>query len=82
MLRLKPTRRRIASVICDVLFPLEAGWDRYRQRDATRAWVAKLEGAAAEIVAQCLAGASAMAEYLGPAPAGSHSSIRAALHPS
>ncbi len=65
--------------ICDVLFPLEARWDRHRQRDTTRAWLASVEGNAADVIAQCVADAPEMAKYIQTAAAGTAVQIRSAL---
>ena len=50
--------------LCDTLFPVEAGWDRYPQRDRTVDWVCALREPAASVVAGCLRTHPAMRTYL------------------
>lgn len=51
--------------VCDTLFPFEAGWNRFVQRDRTVAWLRALHDPAARVVAACLRSHGGMRSYLG-----------------
>jgi hypothetical protein len=47
----------------ELLFELDPRWDRWRHRDAVRAWLERLRGPAAETVARALVAAPDAVEF-------------------